>query len=275
MKNQLATIVPDFLKPALRKIYYLPADCINSLKRQDSMIPPRSMRFVGRGDFEKIGQDFKGYFVELAGLQPNHRVLDVGCGIGRMAIPLTDYLSEEGKYWGFDIVKEGIEWCESRISTRFSNFNFQHSDVFNKHYNPSGTVEAKDFHFPYEDNSFDFIFLTSVFTHMFPADLENYLDEISRTLRTGGKCFITFFLLNEESEKLIVAGKSTLDFKRRIEGCLTASEKDPEYAIAYDEDRIFRLFEKCGLKIAKPIRYGSWCKRSDFLSYQDIVIAEK
>ncbi|MBI9082612.1 MAG: class I SAM-dependent methyltransferase [Desulfobacterales bacterium] len=275
MKAHLVRLVPNSMKPALKKLYYFPLDLFDRLKNPNSMIPPRSMTFVGSGDFEKIGTEFKEYFIELANLQPNSRVLDVGCGIGRMAIPLTGYLSQEGEYFGFDIVIKGIEWCRNRISSKFSNFTFQHSDVYNKYYNPKGNVLARDFRFPSEDAYFDFVFLTSVFTHMLPMDLENYLSEISRTLKPGGKCLITFFILNDESQALLQSGLSTLAFSHEIEGCLTVNKKIPEDAVAYQEAFVLALFKKYGLEIDQPIHYGSWCGRDSFLTYQDLVIATK
>ncbi len=275
MKKRFVKLIPDFLKPTLKKFYYFLIDVIDRLKGKDSMIPPKSMIFVGDGDFKKIGEEFKNYFIELANLQPSDRVLDVGCGIGRMAIPLTNYLSKEGEYWGFDIVKKGIEWCQSHISPKFSNFHFQHSDVYNQHYNPSGKVQAQNYQFPFDDESFDFVFSTSVFTHMLPSDMENYLSEISRVLKPKGSCLITFFLLNEESESLIASDRTSLNFAYNIQGCKTINENDPEAAVAYREDFVLRLFKKYELKIAQPIKYGSWCKRDSFLSYQDILIATK
>ncbi|MFC1884905.1 class I SAM-dependent methyltransferase [Thermodesulfobacteriota bacterium] len=271
----LERLIPNSLKRILKKIYYVPLDAIDRLKGRDSMIPPRSMILFSRDLFKQVGQEFRGYFIELANLQPNNRVLDVGCGIGRMAIPLTNYLSQKGEYWGFDIGKKGIEWCQNHISTKFSNFHFQHCDVYNKHYNPRGRVPAQNFQFPLEENFFDFVFLTSVFTHMLPSDLDNYAGEISRVLKTKGKCLITFFLLNEESETLVRSGDSSLDFRYKVEGCLTIKRKDPETAIAYDEKFINGLFEKYRLKIVQPVYYGSWCNRDSFLSYQDLIIATK
>src|SRR5688572_13819673 len=79
--------------------------------KSNPMIPPRGLDFVGGGNFEGIGKGFLHYFTELGGLQPEEKVLDVGCGIGRMAIPLTGYLSKTSEYHGFDIVKAGITWC--------------------------------------------------------------------------------------------------------------------------------------------------------------------
>ncbi len=48
---------------------------------------------------------------------------------------------------------------------------------------------------------------------MLAPEVENYLSEIARMLKVGGRCFISFFLLNPESLELIAKGQSTLDLK--------------------------------------------------------------
>jgi hypothetical protein len=68
---------------------------------------------------------------------------------------------------------------------------------------------------------------------------------------------------------------STFNFRFAMDGFSTANEKIPEAAIAYDEDDIVSLFKRCGLRIVGPIHYGSWCGRKEFLSFQDIIVAEK
>jgi SAM-dependent methyltransferase len=192
-----------------------------------------------------------------------------------MAVPLVGYLSNNGGYWGFDIVRSGIEWCQKNVTSKYPNFQFLHSDIQNKYYNPSGKYQASTYKFPYETGFFDFIFLTSVFTHMFPADLENYLKEISRVLKTHGTCFITFFLLNNESEELIRKDASSQKFIYDLIGCFTTNKANPEAAIAYKESDIRGLFKKYQLSISEPVQYGSWCGRERYLSYQDIVLAIK
>ena len=269
--------MPSPIRPIVRRIYYFSVDTIDLLLgRRDGLTPPERMIFVGAaGDFKKIGEEFLRYFIELGDLKSNERVLDVGCGIGRMAVLLTKYLDKRGSYEGFDIVADGINWCRKKITPKYPNFHFQLADVFNKRYNPNGKYKASKYKFPYENESFDFIFLISVFTHMLPQDMENYFCEIARILKRDERCLVTFFLLNKESLQLINTRKSTLDFKYKFGKYRTKNINIPEAAVCYDEAFVLGLYEKYGLKIKQPIRYGSWCGRSNFLSYQDIIIASK
>ena len=276
MNNLLKQFIPRPIRSTIRKIYYLILDTSDFLFAQkDELIPPRRKTFVGDGDFKKIGENFLRYFIELGALKPNDRVLDVGCGIGRMAIPLTKYLNQMGSYEGFDIILDEINWCKENISTKYPNFHFQLADIFNKNYNPKGKLNANGYKFPYEDESFDFVFLTSVFTHMLPKDVDHYLSEIARVIKRNKRCLLTFFLLNKESYKLINIKKSSLNFKYEFGNYKTIDPNIPEIAISYDESFIIDLIKKNGLKIIKPIYYGSWCGREDFLSFQDIIIVSK
>jgi len=144
MKRDLIEIAKRRVKTALKDAYYLPVDAVDRLLgRRDSLTPPRRLIFVGDGDFRKTGDEFFRYFVELGGLKPEHTVLDVGCGIGRMAIPLTTYLTK-GRYEGFDIVRRGVAWSTRNISARYPNFRFQLADVYNRWYNPGGAFDASD-----------------------------------------------------------------------------------------------------------------------------------
>ena len=227
---------------------------------------------VGGGDFRRVGREFLEYCTGLGDLRPRDQVLDVGCGIGRIAIPMTSSLDSTGRYEGFDIVEEGIAWCSEHISPRYPNFNFVHADIYNARYNPDGRIQSADFVFPYEDESFDFVLATSVFTHMLPGDVEHYLMEIVRVLRPAGRTLITFLLLNDESLRLTEADRSMLAFPYDRGSYRIAREDIPEAVVAYQEDFVIRLYEKVGLRDATA-HYGRWCGRERFLSYQDIVVS--
>jgi SAM-dependent methyltransferase len=243
-----------------------------------SLIPPLDLMHdgpIGYQEFKENGEEFFRYYTGLCGLKPHEKMLDIGSGIGRKTFLLTDYLREPGGYEGLDIVKAGIDWCTERITRRNPSFRFQLIDVCNQHYNPAGKYKASDYEFPFADESFDLVVLASVFTHMLPDDVENYLSEAARVLRRGGRCFISFFLLNEESKSLLRAGKSSIALAPGAEPCWVAEASAPEKAIGYEEDFILSLYDKHNLDITRPIQYGSWCGRETFLSYQDLILAFK
>ena len=86
--------------------------------------PPPELMFCGDGDFRAIGAEFLERLVRDAGLERGHRVLDIGCGIGRLAIPLTQYLDATGTYDGIDPVAAGIDWCIATITAAYPNTRF-------------------------------------------------------------------------------------------------------------------------------------------------------
>ncbi len=277
MKSIIRRYIPRSITERIRRVYYYPLDAFDSVfKNRDELIPPRGLsRYVGKGDFREVGQKYLEYVIELADLKRTDRVLEVGCGIGRMAVALTRHLGEEAIYEGFDIVPQGIKWCRENVTPRYPNFRFQLVDIYNKQYNPKGKRASSDLRFPYQDEFFDFVFLGSVFTHMLSRDVDHYLSEISRVLKIGGKSFITYFLLNDESLELIERKSSTLDFRFELDGCRTIDSNIPERAVAYDEANIRTLYGSKNLNIVAPIHYGSWCGRSTYLDYQDIIVAAK
>jgi ubiquinone/menaquinone biosynthesis C-methylase UbiE len=172
---------------------------------------------------------------------PNERILDVGCGCGLMAIYLSEYLCSSGRYVGVDINKPSIRFCQKSIATRHPNFTFIHIDIKNNLYNPGGKLAAENCSFPFNDRSFDMILLKSVFTHMLPKEVDNYLKEISRLLSYNGRCLATFFLLNEKQKELEENGANKIIFRFGDKNWRYAYKQCPEAAVAYAETYLLEL----------------------------------
>jgi SAM-dependent methyltransferase len=262
------------LKAAGRRAFWAPYDLLHRRERRSRLLPPRGLSFVGGGDFEQTGREFLGHFAELGGLRPGDDVLDVGCGIGRMAIPLTGYL-RGGSYAGFDVGREMIRWCQRNVTTRHPEFEFSWAPVYNRKYNPFGDVSAAGFRFHYPDSSFDFAFATSLFTHLVHDEAEHYLGEIARVLRPGGTCFLTFFLLSAEAEREMAAGRAAFRFEHEIDGAATTDPRLPEEAVAYRVEEARAMLERAGLAVREPIHSGGWANAPGAPTLQDVIVAER
>jgi SAM-dependent methyltransferase len=234
--------------------------------RADRLVPPRRLDFAGHSDFVDTGDEFLGHFVELGGLQPHHAVLDVGCGMGRMARPLAGYLDRTGSYDGFDVNRDGIGWCRRRYA-RHDNFRFQVADLYNRRYNPHGAHAAAEYRFPYDDARFDIALATSVLTHLLEQDADHYLAELARVLKPDGRALVTFFLLNDDSRRLLGEGRSALRFLDPDDHVSVVDADLPEEAVAYDEGWVRERLP------GAEVRYGSWCGRDEHASFQDLVVA--
>ena len=189
----------------IRRLYYFPADFSDTITgKRNKYIPPRGYIYTGSPANSKNYFEQGMYQLDLLKkellLQLDDHVLDIGSGIGRTAIALTQYLSTDGKYEGFDAVKKGVKWCNSRIAKDFPNFSFKYIPLKNDLYNNTGKKASK-FVFPYQDKTFDKVFLFSVFTHMQICEIKNYLKEIERVLKPDGMCLATLFTYTSENEE--------------------------------------------------------------------------
>ncbi len=126
------------------------------------------------------------------GLQPSSHVLEIGCGVGRLAYELASFLDTGGRYSGFDISPKAIGWLNEHYAPRLPNFRFDLVDVRNARYRPAQGGEAATVEFPYADDRFDVACAFAVFMHMPLPEISNYFEEIRRVLKPRGFAVATF-----------------------------------------------------------------------------------
>ena len=277
----LLPALPRGLRWALRRVYLAPVDLADRwLGRRDGSLPPKAGTFTGGvSDFAATGGLLLEALRDSAGLTPSSHLLDVGCGIGRLAIPAAGFLDAEGGYEGIDIVPDGIEWCRANVSGPHGNVNFTLADVYNKEYHPKGRMKASEYTFPFADDTFDVAVLISVFTHMLPEEVNRYLSELARVLKPGGRAFISYFLLSPETEALLESSSVQRRFRHRVGEAYVASVKVPELAVGYRESYIRELYAEHGFAADPEVFYGAWSGRRGHwpadsgLGDQDTVIA--
>src|SRR5262245_22993091 len=222
-----------------RQVLNTAIDCLAPLVTPGELIPPFSMRrFVGESRFDIRGRDFRAtgeHFLQKlladAGLTSASRVLDLGSGCGRIALPLTRIV--RGIYRGLEVNRKLVQWCQREITSRYPRFQFVHSDVHTELYNPHGTVNAPEYSFPFSEGQFDLAVATSLFTHLVPSAVERYLGECSRVLAPGGHLFATFFLIEN--------GRTSPDGGLRFDHSFNAvsfvvDPASPQKAIAFKTD---------------------------------------
>ncbi|MDM8541020.1 class I SAM-dependent methyltransferase [Desulfococcaceae bacterium HSG9] len=237
------------------------------------LTPPQLFNYVGGEEFLRLGKGYFDLIKNHGGVKPDHKILDIGCGIGRVALHFIDYLDENGRYNGFDIVKYGPKWCNYKIARKYPGFAFRYVDIYNKEYNKNGTLNADDFIFPYKSNSFNFAFATSVFTHMLPDAVSHYLKQIQRVLVSDGIFLGSFFILNPESEKNMPHSRFNFKLVNKHYGVI--NKENLEEAIAYQESYLNKIFIASGFSVISPILYGGWSGRQGLVGGQDIILLKK
>ena len=128
-------------------------------------------RVVG-GQYDQIGILESSALISL-GLRPEHTLVDVGTGSGRVPYKLREYL--DGQFVGTDLLDDALEYAREkcgRIDWRFIS-----------HFEPS---------IPVDDAIADYITFFSVFTHLLDEDIYRFLADAKRSLKPGGRIVFSF-----------------------------------------------------------------------------------
>lgn len=215
------------------------------------------------------------------GLTSRSTVLEIGCGLGRVAFALR-YVLQQGNYSGLEICEYKVKFLKEHFEPAHRNFSFTHADVHNTEYNPQGRHPANGYDFPFSDASFDLIFAASVFTHMLPEGVERYILEAGRMLRPGGRCVFSFLLLDHYRPgqlRPLGFARPDLDFtvayKDYGSDFAATDARNLEHMTAYMVRLIERFARQGGLVVEQSVP-GLWSGSAEhWVGAQDLVILTK
>lgn len=211
-------------------------------------LPARHLRFGGthfrtEEHFLASGCAEVRRLVATCGLTAATRLLDVGCGVGRLAFGIIRELGTIERYEGVDVHVGAIAWCQGYLSRWYPCFRFTHLDVHNLRYNPAGSPISADFQLPFGDGSFDLVYLYSVFSHLTEPDVRQYLREFRRLLTAGGVVFLTAFL----EEGVPSVSINPAGYRRDWQGAL--------HCVRYERSHFEGLVTAAGLRTVR-FEYG-------------------
>lgn len=200
------------------------------------------------------GQAVFDYLSVHVPLRMNSRVLDAGCGDGRVASAFARSQKFTGSYDGFDIDQLRIDALQ-KLFGQNPRFKFVHADIFHSYYNANGKVKPETFRFPYPDEQFDLIWFNSIFSHMGLAVIEHNLKEASRCLAPGGKVWATFYIKDDHWDPAYP--DLVWHFDTPYDEGLTATPDRPEGCVAFPMEKIQAAVDRAGFAIEKYIP-GYW-----------------
>jgi SAM-dependent methyltransferase len=236
---------------------------------------------VGGGDPREIAQQNFTAVQFLTQLQPDMSVLDFGCGCGRLALPVLDFLSEQGIYVGVDIIPGLVKFCQDEIAPQHPNASFFVSADRNDLYDKFKTDHGQELPrindlLDLGEGSFDVITAFSVFTHLKYADAVSNLAKLARLLKPGGKILLSCFLINSSSRELLAVGNSSTPFGKDVQQdkqIYFADCREPLTCVGFQERELVMMGHDSGLQPFVTY-YGHWCGRPPRHSFQDIMVFE-
>jgi SAM-dependent methyltransferase len=204
-------------------------------------LPPKAFRmggahFASDDDFVASARAEVRRLAE-EGLSRESRLLDWGCGAGRMALGTIEEWGGLRSYHGVDVQQHLIRWARRHI--QHPGYTFTHVDVRNARYNPTGASERT---IPGESAAYDAFYAYSVFSHMGSEDVGPYLGEVARLLAPGGFAFVTAFTESDvEPEAENPAGYGPLTWS------------GPLHCVRFSQDRWDELVATAGLRTRSSI----------------------
>jgi SAM-dependent methyltransferase len=269
LDRAIRRVIPSTSRLSYNPIFKAVVDSFDLLPKlvyeELSRIPPNHMRIrVGVGNrifanqviFVTGPKDFWMHAFHSGLCRLDSTIVDIGCGCGRYAHPLRDYRFKSerftGKYVGIDIDEEMLEWCGRNFDA--GRFSFHRSNHASKAYRGAENGNSH-YHLPLAEESADFVFSTSLFTHLLEEQLGNYCQESYRVLRSGGHMAMACFSMDHPPPTF----GTRHTFRQRIGNAYVESLEVPEAAVAYEEKYLFAAAQAAGFRTTEILEApGDW-----------------
>jgi len=215
----------------------------------EAELPPKNMRYCGasfRDDatFLSSSDSEAERLVNEFGLGDPSRILEIGCGPGRLPIGLIRRVPGIESYHGVDIDQRAIDWCTRHITKKYDNFEFHTVNAQHDRYKPDGIVMDDRFSLPVPDDYFDLVYLHSVFANLIERDIKVYLRVFRTGLRPGGRVFLTAFIEPGVPSATINPDDYVVE------------SSGPLNLVRYDREHLLSLFETSGFTVDR-FEHGS------------------
>jgi ubiquinone/menaquinone biosynthesis C-methylase UbiE len=204
--------------------------------------------------FERFGV-LEHSLLRMFGLRDDARVVDVGCGAGRLARQLAR--CTDMRYFGIDVVPELLDYTRRKVARPGFAFQLVAGNAI-----------------PVADGQADFVTFFSVITHLLHEESYAYLEQSRRVLAPGGRVVFSFLEFANPSHWAVFDGNVDWVRKRSYLGHINVFMHQADIrlwarrlgfevvAIGAGDERTVRVTERTATEAVPPGEHPlgqSWC----------------
>lgn len=144
--------------------------------------------------------------LQKVGLQPQHKLLDFGCGAMRFGLQAMQYLND-GNYYGIDAFEPYIRTAHKLVKKAGLTQSYH-------------LMTSRDFGFGQFNVKFDYVIAQSVFTHLSAKECDACMAKMRAVMNPGGIFLFTYLIGTPHTQGLLYLGMQPM---RRFDN------DDPEF----------------------------------------------
>lgn len=204
-------------------------------------LPPRRLRPAGphfRDDaaFMASGRREAQLLNACRHITSDSVIVDFGCGPGRLAIGMLGEGFQPASYIGIDVQLAPLVWASRHLTPAHREIEFRRLGAYNERYARRRPAQAVGL--PVGDDVATHGHAYSVFSHLLPHDVELYLMELRRVLRSDGVLRLTAFV--EEGVPDVVENPPDYGRTRWV---------GPLHCVRYERSFFLSIVDRAGFQV--------------------------